>query len=73
VIKIFNCPKCGNECIRSYGADKIKLRTNIVIFEIDKATCKCLKCKSDVEIPVFLKLPTGRILPKDESKKGKKT
>lgn len=70
---MFSCPKCGNEVIRSYGSDKVKLRTNIVIWENGKCVCKCLKCKADVPVPLSLHLPTGRVLKYGEEKeKGKK-
>jgi len=72
----FHCEKCGNEIIRSYGTAKWKLRTNIVIWEDGRCVCKCLKCKSEVEVPLALHLPTGRVLKYDDKKtnsKGKKT
>jgi hypothetical protein len=59
---VFYCEKCGNEVIRSYPSGKIKIRTNIIVFENDKCICKCLKCKSDVEIPLVLHLPTGKVV-----------
>jgi len=62
VISIFFCPQCGNEVIRSYPSGKIKMRTNIVIFEEDKCICKCLKCHAEVEVPVVLYLPTGKVV-----------
>jgi len=69
---MFDCKSCGNEVCRSYGKDKIKIRTNIIIIENGKTIVKCLKCKHEVEIPLFLKLPTGEIVPKNEKNKGKK-
>jgi hypothetical protein len=38
------------------------MRTNIVIFEEDKCICKCLKCHAEVEVPVVLYLPTGKVV-----------
>lgn len=71
---MFYCKKCGNEVIRSYPENKIKLRTNIVIWENGKCICKCLKCKSEVEIPITLHLPGGRTVKSEQKKKaGKKT
>ena len=59
---MFFCEQCGNELVRSYPNGKIKIRTNIIVFEDDTCICKCLKCKKDVSIPLSLHLPTGRIV-----------
>lgn len=70
---MFFCESCGNEVVRSYGDEKkIKIRTNIIIFELDtgKVFCKCLKCKKEVPIPLMLKLSDGRVI--GESKKRAK-
>ncbi len=72
---MFCCPKCGNEVIRSYGDEKkIKLRTNIIVFELDtkRVFCKCLKCKNEVEIPLSLHLSDGRVIGGDKNAKKKK-
>jgi hypothetical protein len=69
---MFYCEKCGNEVIRSYPTGKVKLRTNIVVWEDDKCICKCLKCKADVEIPLTLHLPTGKIVGSKKVKCDKK-
>jgi predicted nucleic-acid-binding Zn-ribbon protein len=68
---MFACPKCGNELIRSYGAEKIKLRTNIVVWSDGICIAKCLKCKSDVSVPISLHLPTGKVLKYEETKSKK--
>ena len=61
---MFYCPNCGNEVIKSYPGGKIKLRTNIVIFQKSgEVFCKCQKCHSDVNIPIILELPTGETVP----------
>lgn len=59
---MFYCEKCGNEVVKSYPGGKVKLRTNIVIWEDGRAFCKCQKCHSEVPIPVSLDLPTGKKL-----------
>ena len=72
---MFYCKKCGNEVIRSYGDEKkIKMRTNIVVWELDteRCICKCLKCKAEVEVPLMLKLSDGRVIG-ENGKKRKKT
>ena len=53
---MFYCPKCGNELIKDYPDGKRKLRTNIIVWEKDKAICKCNVCHGDVEIPISLNL-----------------
>ncbi len=71
---MFHCAKCGNEVIRSYGDEKkIKMRTNIVVWELDtgKCICKCLKCKEDVEVPLMLKLSDGRVIGDKNGRKRK--
>jgi hypothetical protein len=68
---MFDCKTCGSEVIRSYGS-KIKLRTNIVLWENGKCVCKCLKCKAWVELPLFLELPTGKIIGKTGVKHSEK-
>jgi hypothetical protein len=59
---MIHCEKCGNEIVKSYPGGKVKLRTNIIVWESGKAFCKCQKCHSEVPIPVVLELPTGRKL-----------
>ena len=59
---MFYCENCGNEVVKSYPGGKVKLRTNIVIWEDGKAFCKCQKCHAEVPIPVILDLPTGKKL-----------
>ncbi len=54
---LFKCPKCGAEMIRDYN-NKKKMRTNILVFEHGRCIAKCLKCKSDVEVPISLNLFT---------------
>ncbi len=51
---MLNCPSCGNEIIKNYPNGKVKLRTNIVIWEDNRAICKCTKCHTDVKVPVKL-------------------
>lgn len=61
---MFYCDKCGNEVIKSYPGGKVKLRTNIVIFQKSgEVFCKCQKCHAEVSIPVILELPTGETVP----------
>jgi hypothetical protein len=64
------CKHCGNEVVKSYPGGKVKLRTNIIVFENDgKVFCKCVKCKNEVPIPIVLTLPyTDTKFPKDERK-----
>jgi len=67
---MFCCDNCGTEIIRSYGDEKkIKLRTNIAIWNLETGICivKCSKCKSEVKVPLMLRLPDGRVI--GESKK----
>jgi len=59
---MIHCEKCGNEIVKSYPGGKVKLRTNIIVWEDGKAFCKCTKCHAEVPIPVVLELPTGRKL-----------
>jgi len=49
--------------IKSYPGGKVKLRTNIVIFEDNRAFCKCPECHGEVSVPLVLELPTGKTLP----------
>ena len=74
VTAIFYCNQCGTEVIKSYGDQhKIKMRTNIAIWNLETGICivKCYKCKSEVEVPLMLRLPDGRII--GESKKKNNT
>ena len=57
---IFYCNQCGNEIIKSYPGGKVKMRTNIIIWEDGRAFCKCDKCHAEVQVPVTLELPTGK-------------
>jgi len=69
------CNHCGQEVVRSYGDEKkIKLRTNIIVWNLDtgECICKCLKCKGEVEVPLFLKLSDGRIIGEDKNGKKRK-
>lgn len=71
---MINCEKCGNEVLRSYGDEKkLKLRTNIIIWELDNHRCiaKCLKCKSEVEMPLSLHLSDGRVISYKNKRKEK--
>jgi len=55
VQRTLKCPNCQNEIIRDYDG-KQKLRTNILVFENSKCLAKCLKCRSNIEVPVTLNL-----------------
>ena len=55
-IKLIYCPKCGNTVMKSYPNKKIKLRTNILIFEPSKTICKCMKCHAEIEVPIQLEI-----------------
>ncbi len=53
----FFCNHCGNELIKEYPNGKIKLRTNIIVWEEGKgAVCKCNVCHADVDVPISLNL-----------------
>jgi hypothetical protein len=52
--EMISCPKCGNPLIREYPGGKKKLRTNILVWDKNGCTAKCMQCKSDVSIPVTL-------------------
>lgn len=55
----FYCKHCGNEMIKEYPNGKIKLRTNIIVFEkndTEEAVCKCNVCHGDVNVPISLNL-----------------
>lgn len=60
---MIDCPRCGNTILKSYPGNKVKLRTNIIIWESGgQAFCKCNKCHKEVHIPVSIELPTGKRL-----------
>jgi hypothetical protein len=74
---MFCCDNCGTEVIRSYGDHhKIKMRTNIVIWDLETGICiaKCQKCKSEVRVPLMLRLPDDRVIGENEKneKNGRK-
>jgi hypothetical protein len=49
------CQNCNNPVVVKEGK-KIKLRTNIVVFEDDSCVVKCPHCKTSLKIPLALKL-----------------
>ena len=49
------CENCG-ENISEKNDDKLKLRTNILIFKNNKCEVKCHKCKKFTNVPIFLDL-----------------
>lgn len=56
------CKKCGNSLFQKVE-DKIKIRTNIIVFEKSydgfeksQATIKCQICKEDNIVPIILDL-----------------
>ena len=69
-----HCEKCGNEVLRSYGDEKkIKLRTNIIVWELDtgRCFCKCLECRSEVPILLTVTLPGGKTIGGNRNGKTK--
>jgi hypothetical protein len=52
---ILRCP-CG-EPVMIQVAGKVKVRTNIVIFENGHALVKCRHCKSDLTAPITTTMP----------------
>jgi hypothetical protein len=63
------CKKCQKELLQ-YADNKIKIRTNIIIFEkgekgetddISSAIIKCQYCKSDNQIPIALNLKDNEL------------
>ncbi len=54
----FHCSHCGNEMIKEYPNGKLKLRTNIIVWEnsTEEAICKCNVCHGDVNVPISINL-----------------
>jgi len=70
---MINC-ECGNEVLRSYGDEKkVKLRTNIIVWELDtgKCFCKCLKCKAEIPLDLSITIPGGKVIGGKNGKKKK--
>jgi len=48
------CPHCRAVILQKSLDGKIKIRTNIVVFDEDRAIVKCRRCKTDVPVDVQL-------------------